>query len=56
MAFNIPVDTNQAFDLKKEPQDNHEIYGTQSAKELFTNNFFLARRLYRTWSPLHPTP
>ena len=45
MAFHMQVDATDAFDISREPQHIHELYGTQPGKESFANNCLLARRL-----------
>ena len=45
MAFRMQVAATDAFDLTKEPQEVHELYGTQPGSESFANNCLLARRL-----------
>jgi hypothetical protein len=45
MAFRMQVAAADAFDLTREPQDVHELYGTQPGRESFANNCLLARRL-----------
>ncbi|RFC47293.1 MAG: Protein of unknown function (DUF1501) [Verrucomicrobia bacterium] len=45
MAFRMQVAATDAFDLSKEPQAVHELYGTQPGRESFANNCLLARRL-----------
>ncbi len=45
MAFRMQMAATDAFDLTKEPQDIHELYGTQPGRESFANNCLLARRL-----------
>jgi hypothetical protein len=45
MAFRMQVAAADAFDLTHEPQEVHELYGTQPGRESFANNCLLARRL-----------
>ena len=45
MAFRMQVAAADAFDLTREPQEVHELYGTQPGRESFANNCLLARRL-----------
>lgn len=45
MAFRMQTHATDAFDLKKEPESVHKMYGTQPGKESFSNNCLLARRL-----------
>ncbi len=45
MAFKMQVAATDAFDISKEPQTVHELYGTVPGKESFANNCLLARRL-----------
>jgi Protein of unknown function (DUF1501) len=45
MAFRMQMAATDAFDLTKEPQEIHELYGTQPGRESFANNCLLARRL-----------
>ncbi len=45
MAFRMQLAATNAFDLTKEPQEVHELYGTQPGRESFANNCLLARRL-----------
>jgi hypothetical protein len=45
MAFRMQVAAADAFDLTREPQDVHELYGTRPGRESFANNCLLARRL-----------
>jgi hypothetical protein len=45
MAFKMQVTASDAFDIKQESKETHELYGTQPGKESFANNCLLARRL-----------
>jgi hypothetical protein len=45
MAFRMQMHATDAFDLKREPEAVHQMYGTQPGKESFANNCLLARRL-----------
>jgi hypothetical protein len=45
MAFRMQLAATDAFDLSTEPQEVHELYGTQPGRESFANNCLLARRL-----------
>jgi Protein of unknown function (DUF1501) len=45
MAFRMQTHATDAFDLRKEPESVHAMYGTQPGKESFANNCLLARRL-----------
>jgi hypothetical protein len=45
MAFRMQMHATDAFDLRKEPESVHKMYGTQPGKESFANNCLLARRL-----------
>jgi hypothetical protein len=45
MAFRMQSHATDAFDLSKEPDWVHKLYGTKPGKEAFSNNCLLARRL-----------
>lgn len=45
MAYRMQIHASDAFDLKSEPANIHEMYGTQVGQESFANNCLLARRL-----------
>ena len=45
MAFRMQIHANEAFDIRKEPDYIHKLYGTQVGEESFANNCLLARRL-----------
>ncbi|MFN5960036.1 MAG: DUF1501 domain-containing protein [Verrucomicrobiota bacterium] len=45
MAFRMQLAATDAFDLSTEPQEVHDLYGTQPGRESFANNCLLARRL-----------
>ncbi|TAE78656.1 MAG: DUF1501 domain-containing protein [Verrucomicrobia bacterium] len=45
MAFRMQIHASDAFDLKQEPEDIHQLYGTAPGQESFANNCLLARRL-----------
>lgn len=45
MAFRMQTHATDAFDLKREPESVHKMYGTQPGAESFANNCLLARRL-----------
>jgi hypothetical protein len=45
MAFRMQTHASDAFDLRKEPESVHKMYGTRPGKESFANNCLLARRL-----------
>jgi hypothetical protein len=45
MAYRMQTHATDAFDLKREPEAVHQMYGTQPGKESFANNCLLARRL-----------
>lgn len=45
MAFRMQTHATDAFDLRKEPESVHAMYGTQPGRESFANNCLLARRL-----------
>jgi uncharacterized protein (DUF1501 family) len=45
MAFRMQTSASDAFDLSKEPQSMHALYGTDPGNESFANNCLLARRL-----------
>lgn len=45
MSYRMQTHATDAFDMKKEPEWVHQLYGTQPGKESFANNCLLARRL-----------
>ena len=45
MAYRMQSSATDAFDISKEPEWVHQLYGTQPGKEAFANNCLLARRL-----------
>lgn len=45
MAFRMQIHANEAFDITREPDYIHEMYGTEPGRESFANNCLLARRL-----------
>ena len=45
MAFRMQIHASDAFDISKEPDYIHKLYGTQPGEESFANNCLLARRL-----------
>lgn len=45
MAFRMQIHATDAFDIKKEPDYIHKLYGTNPGMESFANNCLLARRL-----------
>ena len=45
MAFRMQMAVPDAMDIEKEPDNVHELYGTEPGKESFANNCLLARRL-----------
>ena len=45
MAFRMQLAATDAFNLSSEPQEVHDLYGTQPGRESFANNCLLARRL-----------
>jgi hypothetical protein len=45
MAYRMQIHASEAFDLRREPESVHEMYGTEPGKESFANNCLLARRL-----------
>ncbi|MCC7376522.1 MAG: DUF1501 domain-containing protein [Verrucomicrobiales bacterium] len=45
LAFRMQVDAADAFDITREPESAHKLYGTEPGKESFANNCLLARRL-----------
>lgn len=45
LAFRMQVDASDAFDITREPESVHKLYGTEPGKESFANNCLLARRL-----------
>ncbi len=45
MAFRMQTHATEAFDLSLEPEQVHQMYGTQPGQESFANNCLLARRL-----------
>lgn len=45
MAFRMQMAVPDAMDIEKEPDNVHELYGTEPDKESFANNCLLARRL-----------
>jgi hypothetical protein len=45
LAFRMQVEASEAFDITREPDGIHQLYGTQPGKESFANNCVLARRL-----------
>ena len=45
MAYRMQASATDAFDLSKEPEWVHQLYGTQPGREAFSNNCLLARRL-----------
>ncbi|MES2996961.1 MAG: DUF1501 domain-containing protein [Verrucomicrobiota bacterium] len=45
MAYRMQMHATDAFDINKEPEWVHQLYGTQKGKESFANNCLLARRL-----------
>lgn len=45
MAFKMQVSVPEAMDISKEPDEIHQMYGTDPGKTSFANNCLLARRL-----------
>jgi hypothetical protein len=45
MAYRMQVSAIDAFDIRQETAEVHELYGTEPGKESFANNCLLARRL-----------
>ena len=45
MAFRMQIHASEAFDISKEPDYIHKLYGTKPGEESFANNCLLARRL-----------
>ena len=45
MAFRMQIHASEAFNINKEPDYIHKLYGTEQGKESFANNCLLARRL-----------
>jgi hypothetical protein len=45
MAFRMQTHASEAFDLSRETERVHDLYGTEPGKESFANNCLLARRL-----------
>lgn len=45
MAFRMQIHASEAFDITREPEYIHKLYGTNPGQESFANNCLLARRL-----------
>jgi len=45
MAFRMQIHASEAFDISREPEYIHKLYGTEPGRESFANNCLLARRL-----------
>lgn len=45
LAYRMQTSVPELMDTSKEPENIHELYGTQPGKTLFANNCLLARRL-----------
>lgn len=45
MAYRMQTSVPELMDIKSEPKEIHELYGTQPGKTSFANNCLLARRL-----------
>jgi hypothetical protein len=45
LAFRMQLHATEAFDIKQEPAEVHQMYATRPGEEAFANNCLLARRL-----------